>query len=136
MTIVFLPRLTANHTLFEKQITYFYDKYNVIVWDCPCHGKSRPYKNFNYSNVSKELNTILKTEGIGKTVIIGQSLGGMISQYYIDAYPITDSYNNREWTYPQGIVDKTERDMQKARLKNKIGELQEALEQLEQEDGE
>jgi len=49
---------------------------------------------------------------------------------------ITDSYNNWEWTYPQGIVDKTERDMQKARLKNKIGELQEALEQLEQEDGE
>ena len=87
VTIVFLPGLTANHTLFEKQITYFYDKYNVIVWDCPCHGKSRPYKNFNYSNVSKELNTILKTEGIGKTVIIGQSLGGMIGQYYIDAYP-------------------------------------------------
>lgn len=49
---------------------------------------------------------------------------------------ITDSYNNWEWTYPQGIVDKTERDMQKIRLKNKIGELQEALEQLEQEDGE
>ena len=38
VTIVFLPGLTANHTLFEKQITYFYDKYNVIVWDCPCHG--------------------------------------------------------------------------------------------------
>ena len=25
---------------------------------------------------------------------------------------ITDSYNNWEWTYPQGLVDKTERDMQ------------------------
>lgn len=49
---------------------------------------------------------------------------------------ITDSYNNWEWTYPQGIVDKTERDIRKIRLKNKIGELQEALEQLEQEDGE
>lgn len=49
---------------------------------------------------------------------------------------IMDSYHNWEWTYPQGIVDKTERDIQKARLKNKIGELQEALEQLEQEDGE
>jgi len=86
-TIVFLPGLTANHTLFEKQIMYFHDKYNVLVWDCPCHGKSRPYKNFNYSNVAKELNNILKKEGIEKTVIIGQSLGGMIGQYYIDAYP-------------------------------------------------
>ncbi len=87
LTLVFLPGLTANHTLFEKQIMYFCNKYNIIVWDCPCHGKSRPYKNFSYSNVAKELNTILKTEGIGKTVIIGQSLGGMIGQYYIDAYP-------------------------------------------------
>jgi len=87
VAIVFLPGLTANHTLFEKQLAYFSGKYTVIVWDCPCHGKSRPYKNFNYSNVSKELNTILMTEGIGKTLIVGQSLGGMIGQYYIDAYP-------------------------------------------------
>lgn len=64
LTLVFLPGLTANHTLFEKQIMNFYDKYNVIVWDCPCHGKSRPYKSFNYSNVSKELNSILNAEGI------------------------------------------------------------------------
>jgi len=87
VTIVFLPGLTANHSLYEKQIAFFRDKYNLIVWDCPCHGKSRPYQNFNYSNVAKELNNILKTEGIEKTVIIGQSLGGMIGQYYIDAYP-------------------------------------------------
>lgn len=87
VTLVFLPGLTANHTLFEKQIMYFYDKYNIIVWDCPCHGKSRPYENFSYLNVAKELNSILKTEGCGRTVIIGQSLGGMIGQYYIDAYP-------------------------------------------------
>jgi len=87
ITLVFLPGLTANHTLFEKQIMYFHDKYNIVVWDCPCHGKSRPYNNFSYSNVAKELNNILRTEGFEKTVIIGQSLGGMIGQYYIDAYP-------------------------------------------------
>lgn len=87
VTLVFLPGLTANHILFEKQILYFYDKYNILVWDCPCHGKSRPYKNFNYLNISRELNTILEAEGSEKVVIIGQSLGGMIGQYYIDAYP-------------------------------------------------
>jgi len=87
VTLVFLPGLTANHTLFEKQIEYFYDRYNVIVWDCPCHGKSRPYNNFSYLNVSKELTTILNAEGIGKMVIIGQSFGGMVGQYYIDEHP-------------------------------------------------
>lgn len=87
VTLVFLPGLTANHSLFEKQIVYFQDKYNIVVWDCPCHGKSRPYENFSYANVALELNSILLAEGVGKVVIIGQSLGGMIGQYYINAYP-------------------------------------------------
>ena len=55
LTLVFLPGLTANHTLFEKQIKYFHDKFSIIVWDCPCHGKSTPYQDFSYANVSKEL---------------------------------------------------------------------------------
>lgn len=86
LTLVFLPGLTANHTLFEKQVIYFGDKYDILVWDCPCHGKSRPYNDFTYAKVAKELNTILTTEGIKSVVIIGQSLGGMIGQYFIDSY--------------------------------------------------
>ena len=31
LTLVFLPGLTANHTLFEKQIMYFHDKFSIIV---------------------------------------------------------------------------------------------------------
>lgn len=87
ITLVFLPGLTADHNLFETQVKYFYDKFNIIVWDCPCHGKSRPYNDFSYNAVTKELNTILSCENVKNTIIIGQSLGGMIGQYYIDAYP-------------------------------------------------
>jgi len=47
---------------------------------------------------------------------------------------ITDSYHNWEWTFPKGIVDRTEKDLQKARLKRKIKELQEAYDQLDQEE--
>lgn len=88
-TMVFLPGLTADHSLFEPQIKAFYNKYRIIVWDCPCHGKSRPYAEFTYSNVTEELNSILRAEGIDKAVFIGQSVGGMIAQYYIDLYPET-----------------------------------------------
>ena len=35
VTLVFLPGLTADHRLFEKQIVYFQGKYNVLVWDAP-----------------------------------------------------------------------------------------------------
>ena len=49
---------------------------------------------------------------------------------------ILTSYRDWEWTYPQGIIDKTEKDLQKARIKKKIEELQEAYDQLDQGDGE
>ena len=47
-TLVFLPGLTADHRLFEKQIEYFEKKQNVFVWDAPSHALSRPFTN-NYS---------------------------------------------------------------------------------------
>lgn len=47
-TLVLLPDLTADHSLFEKQIEAFGNKYNILTWDCPCHGKSRPYNTFTY----------------------------------------------------------------------------------------
>ena len=37
ITLVFLPGLTADHRLFDKQIHYFENRYNVIVWDASAH---------------------------------------------------------------------------------------------------
>lgn len=47
---------------------------------------------------------------------------------------IIRSYHNWEWTFPQGIVDKTEKNLEKARLKRKIAELQERYDLLDQND--
>lgn len=44
---------------------------------------------------------------------------------------IMKAYHNWEWNFPQSIVDKTERDLQKNRLKRKIEELQEAYDKLD-----
>ena len=37
ITLVFLPGLTVDHRSFDKQIQYFENRYNVIVWDAPAH---------------------------------------------------------------------------------------------------
>ena len=37
-TLIFLPGLTADHRLFEKQLEYMKDKYSVFVWDAPGHA--------------------------------------------------------------------------------------------------
>lgn len=48
---------------------------------------------------------------------------------------IEKAYRMWEWTYPSGIPDRSEKDLKKAQLKRKIEELQEAYDQLDQDDG-
>ncbi len=86
-TLVFLPGLTADHRLFNKQIEYFEDKYNVFVWDAPGHASSYPFElNFNIFDKAKWLDEIIKTEGIEKPIIVGQSMGGYVGQAYLELF--------------------------------------------------
>lgn len=86
--LVFLPGLTADHTLFEPQLEFFVDKANVFTWDAPAHGKSRPYAlNFSLDDYARILHSIFVREDITHPVLIGQSLGGYLSQAYMELYP-------------------------------------------------
>ncbi|HPX59956.1 MAG TPA: alpha/beta hydrolase [Bacteroidales bacterium] len=88
LTLVFLPGLTADHRLFEKQIDYFKDKYNVFVWDAPAHASSYPFElNFSLMDKAKWLNEIFEKEKITHPVIVGQSMGGYVGQAFAELYP-------------------------------------------------
>lgn len=86
ISLVFLPGLTANHHLFDRQTEAFSEQYNILVWDAPAHGKSRPYQDFSYAHAAEELKTILDTEGITRVVLVGQSAGGFVAQSFYKAY--------------------------------------------------
>ena len=86
-TLFFLHGLTANHMMFEKQVDFFKDTYNVIVWDAPAHGKSRPYNNFAYGNAAAVLLQIINELQIKEIILIGQSMGGYIAQSFIARHP-------------------------------------------------
>lgn len=86
--LIFLPGLSADHTLFEKQLEHFSSRYNCFVWDGPAHGLSRPFElSFTMWDLADYLHGIFEAEGITDPVLIGQSLGGYISQVYMDRYP-------------------------------------------------
>ena len=88
LTLVFLPGLTADHRLFEKQIEYFGNKYNVFVWDAPGHNESWPFElEFDLGDKARWLEEILTAEKIVKPVIIGQSMGGYVGQMFAQLYP-------------------------------------------------
>ncbi len=64
LTLFFLHGLTASHELFSKQIEYFKDKYNILIWDAPAHGSSRPFEDFNYEKAANAIKGIFDENGI------------------------------------------------------------------------
>ena len=87
-TLIFLPGLTADHRLFDKQIEYFEGKYSVLVWDAPGHASSWPFSfDFSLADKATWLNEIMDKEGIKEPVIIGQSMGGYLGQAYMEQFP-------------------------------------------------
>ena len=86
--LIFLPGLTADHRLFEKQLEYFEGKYPVFVWDAPGHAASWPFElTFTLMDKAKWLDEILTKEGFDTPVIVGQSMGGYVGQAYAQLFP-------------------------------------------------
>ena len=86
--LVFLPGLTADHRLFDRQIEYFEGKYPLFVWDAPGHGDSWPFELiFTLMDKARWLDEILTREGFDSPVIVGQSMGGYVGQTYAELFP-------------------------------------------------
>lgn len=86
--LVFLPGLTADHRLFDKQIEYFKGMYPVLVWDAPGHSTSYPFDlTFDLMDKAQWLDEILEQEGFDSPVIVGQSMGGYVGQAYAQRFP-------------------------------------------------
>lgn len=85
--LVFLPGLSADNHLFDKQLPAF-EAYNRLVWDAPAHAASRPFPlNFTMDDIARYLHEILESEGVKNPVLLGQSLGGYVAQCYLALYP-------------------------------------------------
>lgn len=85
--LFFLHGMTGDHTMFRHQYNYFKDSCNILLWDAPAHGKSRPFRNFDYEKAALSVRAIFEAEEIDRAVFIGQSMGGFITQAVIKRYP-------------------------------------------------
>ena len=85
--IVFCHGVTADHTMFERQVTYFSGKYTLLLWDIPLHGLSRPYQQFSYFDTAETLHSILEKEHMESVILVGMSMGGYPCQHFALQYP-------------------------------------------------
>lgn len=87
-SLVFLPGLTADHRLFDKQTDCFCGRFNCFVWDAPGHGASKPFRlKFSLDDKARFLHSILSAENIQDPILVGQSMGGYVSQMFFELYP-------------------------------------------------
>ena len=85
--LVFLPGLTADHRLFDKQIAFFEGRYPLLVWDAPGHAASWPFDlSFRLEDKARWLDGILTREGFDRPVVVGQSMGGYVGQMYAQLF--------------------------------------------------
>jgi len=88
LALVMLPGLTADHRLFDKQVEYFENRVPLLVWDAPGHMESRPFRlAFELDDKARWLRAILEAEGVAQPLLVGQSMGGYVSQAFIDLFP-------------------------------------------------
>lgn len=87
-TLVLLPGLTADHRLFERQTEALAGEYDLLTWDAPGHAASRPFRlDFTLMDKAVWLHEILAREAVRRPVLIGQSMGGYVSQCFMERYP-------------------------------------------------
>jgi 3-oxoadipate enol-lactonase len=78
----------ADHRMFDTQVAALADRYRVLTWDVRGHGRSRPIGGaFSLARVADDLSAILDAIGAKPAVLLGQSMGGNVSQELIYRHP-------------------------------------------------
>ncbi len=80
--VVFSHGATMDHRMFNAQVEALLAEYRVLVWDARGHGQSRPAgAAFRIEDCADDLLAILDHIEVRQAVLVGQSMGGYVSQY-------------------------------------------------------
>ncbi len=79
----------ANSTEWFYQKRYLTDRFRLIIWDEPGLGLSKKPDNNDYrlENLADDLDAVLTFAGGQPAVLVGHSIGGMITLTYCKEYP-------------------------------------------------
>jgi pimeloyl-ACP methyl ester carboxylesterase len=86
---IFIQGAFISSTMWEKQVSYFSDRFQTIIYDLRGHGKTGPTdrKKYSVELYADDLIELLDALNIEKPIICGISLGGMIGQVFATKYP-------------------------------------------------
>jgi pimeloyl-ACP methyl ester carboxylesterase len=85
-TIVIVPGLDGITAFYHDIVPELTAKYHVVVYHLPLFQKLNSYE-YSFEFLAKDLRDILVELKITKATIIGESFGGVITQYFAYLYP-------------------------------------------------
>lgn len=86
--VLFLHAAFVTHKMFQPQIKYFENKYNILTFDIIGHGNSTDTKKGDsLEKMSVWIYDIMNAEKIKKIHIVGISLGAVLAQDFANRYP-------------------------------------------------
>jgi pimeloyl-ACP methyl ester carboxylesterase len=87
--VAFIHGVGMDRRTFLEQAEALKDNYRVLLWDLPGHGESTlgDYDT-RFTRLSADcLQELLMEHGVGSAVLVGQSLGSIIAQYFLLRHP-------------------------------------------------
>lgn len=82
--VLFFHGAGVDHEMFERQFEVFDNTYNLIAWDARGHGMSKleQGKKFEFKDMVSDSKKLYEIYNINKAILIGQSMGGNLAQYF------------------------------------------------------
>lgn len=83
-TLLFTHGWSLESAVWTDVITRLTDQFRIVIWDLPGLGKSRGPTSGDYrlEKMADDLAAVLAVVGSGPVVLVGHSIGGMISQTF------------------------------------------------------
>ncbi|WP_293680982.1 alpha/beta fold hydrolase, partial [uncultured Phenylobacterium sp.] len=86
--VVFTPGAFTDHSMFDDQVGAVTRRYRMLRWDVRGHGLSRPAAEpFTAWRAAEDLAALLDHLDAPRVALVGQSMGGNISQDFIFRFP-------------------------------------------------
>jgi pimeloyl-ACP methyl ester carboxylesterase len=92
LPLVFVHGWCCDHTYFAPQFEHFRRKHRVVAADLRGHGQSdKPHQNYTMEAFVDDVAWMCDQLGIGKPVVIGHSMGGIVAFDLACRYPTLPS---------------------------------------------
>src|SRR5690625_1850501 len=73
--------------MFDAQLPAVPEDIGICVWDARGHGRSSLDGPFRYEDMVEDLHALIAGLGARAVTLVGQSLGGHLTQSYTDRHP-------------------------------------------------